>query len=172
MQSESSGTIRAEGENRPTRPGNVIVDETGCFMGGQGSGARSIAYSEDTAPTIKAGDGGNRTPTVMYPEPIAFNWQEDRNFKASEETSNPIRVQQTEAVVDDSVSMVVRRLMPVEVERLFGFPDGYTLVTHKGKPASDSARYKVLGNSMGVNVVRWIGRRIELAEDMMNGGVK
>lgn len=56
----------------------------------------------------------------------------------------------------------VRRLMPIECERLQGFPDGYTDVPYRGKPAADGPRYKALGNSMAVNVMRWLGRRIEL----------
>lgn len=55
----------------------------------------------------------------------------------------------------------VRRLMPIECERLMGFPDGWTDIEYKGKPASDTARYKALGNSMAVPVMAWIGRRIE-----------
>jgi len=51
----------------------------------------------------------------------------------------------------------VRRLTPKECERLQGFPDDYTLIPG----ASDSARYKAIGNSMAVPVMRWIGRRIE-----------
>jgi DNA (cytosine-5)-methyltransferase 1 len=57
--------------------------------------------------------------------------------------------------------MQVRRLTPVECERLQGFPDGYTLVPHRGKPAADGPRYKSLGNSMAVPVMAWIGRRID-----------
>ena len=55
----------------------------------------------------------------------------------------------------------VRRLTPTECERLQGFPDGHTLVPHRKKPAADGPRYKALGNSMAVPVMRWIGRRIE-----------
>lgn len=55
----------------------------------------------------------------------------------------------------------VRRLTPLEVERLQGFPDNHTLVPFRGKPASDSARYMALGNSMAVNVMRWLGERIQ-----------
>jgi len=54
----------------------------------------------------------------------------------------------------------VRRLMPVETERLQGFPDGWTDVPFKGKPAADGVRYKACGNSMAVPVVRWIGERL------------
>src|SRR5690606_30596193 len=55
----------------------------------------------------------------------------------------------------------VRRLTPRECERLQGFPDDYTLIPYRGKPASDSARYRALGNSMAVPVMRWIGERIK-----------
>ena len=54
----------------------------------------------------------------------------------------------------------VRRLTPRECERLQGFPDDYTLVPFRGKPAADGPRYKALGNSMAVPVMRWIGNRI------------
>ncbi len=54
----------------------------------------------------------------------------------------------------------VRRLLPVECERLQGFADGHTLVPYRGKPASDGPRYKAIGNSKAVPVVRWVGRRL------------
>ena len=54
----------------------------------------------------------------------------------------------------------VRRLTPLECERLQGFPDYYTEIEFCGKPASDSLRYKALGNAMAVPVMRWIGQRI------------
>jgi len=66
-------------------------------------------------------------------------------------------------------SMPVRRLTPVECERLQGFPDGWTQIPWKKKPASecpDGPRYKALGNSMACNVMRWIGRRIELVDEV------
>lgn len=58
----------------------------------------------------------------------------------------------------------VRRLTPTECERLQGFPDGYTAVPYRGKPATDSPRYRALGNSMAVNVMEWIGHRIAEVE--------
>ena len=54
----------------------------------------------------------------------------------------------------------VRRLMPVECERLQGFPDGHTAITYPGKPAADGPRYKAIGNSMAVPVLQWILSRI------------
>jgi DNA (cytosine-5)-methyltransferase 1 len=63
--------------------------------------------------------------------------------------------------------MSVRRLTPVECERLQGFPDNYTQIEWRNKTAEDcpdGPRYKALGNSMTVNVMRWIGERIQLVE--------
>ena len=60
----------------------------------------------------------------------------------------------------------VRRLTPMECERLQGFPDNYTQVPYRGKPASDGPRYKALGNSMAVPVMRWIGERIDRVRRM------
>jgi DNA (cytosine-5)-methyltransferase 1 len=56
---------------------------------------------------------------------------------------------------------VVRRLLPIECERLMGFPDGWTLVKYRGKPATDGPRYKAIGNSWAIPCVRWIGERID-----------
>lgn len=63
--------------------------------------------------------------------------------------------------------MAVRRLTPRECERLQGFPDDYTLVEYRGKLASDGPRYKALGNSMAVPVMRWIGQRIATVDAIL-----
>ena len=65
--------------------------------------------------------------------------------------------------------MTVRRLTPRECERLQGFPDDYTLVDYRGKPASDGPRYKALGNSIAVPVMRWIGERIVAVHSIPGG---
>lgn len=60
----------------------------------------------------------------------------------------------------------VRRLMPVECERLQGFPDNHTLISWRGKEAAecpDGPRYRAIGNSMAVPVMRWLGERIAAA---------
>ena len=63
-------------------------------------------------------------------------------------------------------NMQVRRLTPRECERLQGFPDDYTLIPHRNKAAADGPRYKALGNSMAVPVMRWIGERIQMVENI------
>lgn len=66
----------------------------------------------------------------------------------------------------------VRRLVPAECEKLQGFLPGYTLVPYRGKPAADGNRYKAIGNSMAVPVMRWIGERIQIVETLINGEIK
>ena len=66
-------------------------------------------------------------------------------------------------------AQAVRRLTPTECERLQGFPDGWTAIPWRNKDADacpDGPRYKALGNSMAVNVMRWIGQRIDAVEKL------
>ena len=74
-----------------------------------------------------------------------------------EDCSPAIRARPNNSV---ATGMAVRRLTPRECERLQGFPDDWTLVPYRGKPAADGPRYRALGNSMAVPVMAWIGRRI------------
>lgn len=77
------------------------------------------------------------------------------NFRSH---SNPLT--QADSLV---IASAVRRLTPRECERLQGFPDDYTLIPWRGKPAEecpDGPRYKAIGNSKAIPVVRWIGRRL------------
>lgn len=99
---------------------------------------------------------------------VAFNWQNGGGYGNAHdglgitvEGSRPMSRSQVAAVTTASA---VRRLTPRECERLQGFPDDYTLVPHRGKPAADGPRYKALGNSMAVPCMAWIGRRIEQVE--------
>ena len=62
------------------------------------------------------------------------------------------------------VNHAVRRLTPRECERLQGFPDDYTNIVYRGKPAADAPRYRALGNSMACNVMTWIFGRINQAD--------
>lgn len=76
---------------------------------------------------------------------------------------------------------VVRRLTPTECERLQGFPDGFTDIKKKIKKSKDGTwsavpvsetpdtpRYKAMGNSMCVNVMQWLGKRIQAVDEGVN----
>lgn len=65
---------------------------------------------------------------------------------------------------------VVRRLTPLECERLQGMPDDHTRVPYRDKPAEecpDGPRYKAIGNSMAVPVMRWIGERVQEVDELL-----
>ena len=87
------------------------------------------------------------------------------------EDGDPMHTLSTAFVPGVATSMAVRRLVPEECEALQGFPRGYTMIPWKKKPADqcpDGPRYKSLGNSMAVPVMRWIGQRIALNMDSFN----
>ena len=89
-----------------------------------------------------------------------------------EECSGTLRSNAGDNQTAVATNATVRRLLPVECERLMGFPDNWTRIPWKGKPEEDcpdSPRYKACGNSMCVNVMRWIGMRIENIERKTKG---
>ena len=63
--------------------------------------------------------------------------------------------------------MQVRRLTPVECERLQGIPDNHLNVLYKGKPLADGPKYRLCGNSFAIPVVRWIGERIQKVDTLL-----
>ena len=96
---------------------------------------------------------------------ISFPWQQGggQHGGLCEDYTMPLTKNQTLAVTQ---LMRVRRLTPREYERLQGFTDDYTAIPYRNKLASDDPRYKALGNSMAVPVMRWIGQRIQMVKDI------
>jgi DNA (cytosine-5)-methyltransferase 1 len=144
---EVSGTLRAEGENRPSRPSNVVCMATGQASAEIGIGIGTTLNCNHEAPIV----------TTQYGSVAG-------SLTARHDSSPCADRGQNIAAVSDGLA--VRRLTPVECERLQGFPDTYTLVPYNTKPAADSPRYKALGNSMAVPVMQWIGQRIQQVEDL------
>lgn len=89
---------------------------------------------------------------------------------ASEELAYTVAATQDQTLFDGQGSRyIVRRLTPTECERLQGFPDDWTMIPWKGRPAEecpDGPRYKAMGNSMAVPCMRWIGERIDMVEEL------
>ena len=94
--------------------------------------------------------------------PVAFGWQNAAAQGMSVDTIAPTLDKSKHPAT--ATATAVRRLLPVECERLQGFPDGYTAIPYRGKPAADGPRYKAIGNSWAVNCARWIGRRIAMVD--------
>jgi DNA (cytosine-5)-methyltransferase 1 len=112
----------------------------------------------DISPTVrKGGDGGGVQPC------IAFDARQSDVLNYGDK-SGPLDTDGHTIAVQSR--MHVRRLTPRECERLQGFPDDYTLIPYRGKPAADGPRYKALGNSMAVPCMRWIGERIALVDSL------
>lgn len=120
---------------------------------------------EGIAPTMRAMGHSGSHANAGGQLAVAFNWQgggeqTTLGYDPKSGITGALHVGQTPAAV---IRSGVRRLTPRECERLQGFPDDYTLIEYRKKPAADGPRYKALGNSMAVPVLRWILSRIELA---------
>lgn len=120
-----------------------------CKDHGADAGQVAVAFALGSHAGAADADQSNRSHTSGGP--VGSN--------ISENLSYSLRGGRTQAVATSSV----RRLTPAECEALQGFPRGYTNITYRGKPAADGPRYKALGNSMAVPVMRWILSRIEIA---------
>lgn len=127
-----------------------------------------IKYADqNVSQTLSArmGTGGNNVPLVQDMRPITLQIRAGKAGGGKgpliqDNMSATLTVAQTQTLFPGDGT--VRRLTPMECERLQGFPDGYTDVPFRGKPhAPDSHRYTALGNSMATPVMRWIGKRIE-----------
>jgi DNA (cytosine-5)-methyltransferase 1 len=114
----------------------------------------------------QAGDPCHPLAAGAHPPAVAQPMAFDGYNQSLSDTCQTIRADKSDGDHVGMVmqSMAVRRLTPVECERLQGFPDNYTNIPWRKKPESpDGPRYKALGNSWAVPVVRWIGKRIQEA---------
>jgi DNA (cytosine-5)-methyltransferase 1 len=138
--------------------------------------AQPIALAENTIgrQPLNGGNGNgfteggpmytlNATGVHGVAQPVTYGIDGEQN--AYEELMGTLRSHQSGGFEGARVAstMQVRRLTPVECERLQGFPDGYTNIPwRKAIDSPDGPRYKALGNSMAVPVMKWIGERIKL----------
>lgn len=113
--------------------------------------------TDDLSPTLRAGGHVNSHANAGVMPAIAFDGRQ-RDVIQYGDKSGPLDTDPGTVAVFDA--MRVRRLTPRECARLQGFPDDYLDITFRGKPAADGPKYKALGNSWAVPVVRWIGARI------------
>lgn len=115
------------------------------------------------------GNGKGYNPDVMYtldtsfPHATAvFNYDAgSRSPSPLENLTNPLRTNGGCGIAVSNKNEAIRRLTPKECERLQGFPDDYTFIPYKKGMATDAVRYKALGNSMTVPVIKYIGEQIQ-----------
>jgi DNA (cytosine-5)-methyltransferase 1 len=149
---EGVGTLRAYGGDIGGGSENLIA-------------ARMVAFGEyavdGTASAMKARDYKDATDLVAQPIPFdttQITSPQNGNNPKSGDPCHPLAAGAHPPAITQA--MAVRRLTPIECERLQGFPDNYTKIADK---TPDGSRYKALGNSWAVPVVRWIGERIARA---------
>lgn len=150
--------------------GNYSVPKAGepCHPLAASAHVPAIAFSskdhgadaqDDLSPTLRAG----------VPPAIAFQTRIARNGRGQPSEIAPSLNGADAGSTSDmrpciATASAVRRLTPRECERLQSFPDDYTAIPYRGKPAADGPRYKSLGNSMNMKVIRHILTRIEMFE--------
>lgn len=154
------------------RGGDGGTNDCVAYEDAHGSGAYAVRMRE-------GGPGGGKGPLVQEDVSGTIATGNDQTIFSScvclgddnagasvdEESCGTLKCGGSAPIV--SGRMVVRRLMPVECERLQGFPDEWTRIPWKGRPAEecpDGPRYKAIGNSMAVPVMRWLGERIGMAD--------
>ena len=157
---------------------NDVTHTIGC---GSSSGCSTSAIAVRTANTNANGHGVSEELThtldrangqaVICTAPIGL----DQEHNAMVNAYGTLLNKQHSGGFQGSVmqpDMQVRRLTPIECERLQGFPDNYTDIKPNGKPTPDSPRYKALGNSMAVPCMNWIGKRIAVVDAIKNQKIK
>ena len=130
-------------------------------FGAQNSANQGLSASTEVSPTLDR----SKTPAVTYG--IPGNWIGRKPENGGNATTPMHNVAPNLTSADRhgvAHDMKVRRLTPTECERLQGFPDNFTQIPYRNKDAEqcpDGPRYKAIGNSMAVPVMRWIGERID-----------
>jgi DNA (cytosine-5)-methyltransferase 1 len=135
--------------------------------------AQTIAFAQNSRDEVRllGGDGQIVGALAAQPGMKQTTYLAQPVAPTLTASNDPSRSPQSTEVTNQvaavhAASMAVRRLTPVECERLQGFPDNYTNITWRKQPESpDGPRYKALGNSMAVPVMHWIGKRIKEASN-------
>lgn len=142
-----------------------------CRADGQANAMTSV----NLAPTLTS--HAKKDPPLIYPaedEPVTLQIHGGKpgggkGALIQHDMSATLSTHNTQTLItgdNEERDLTVRRLTPRECERLQGFPDDYTDIPYRNKEhAPDGARYKALGNSMAVPVMRWIGERIRTVEE-------
>lgn len=152
--------------------GHGIAEEVAHTLDQAQGQAIALAPNTQDEVRLQGGDGQvcgalSADPGMKQTTSVAYDILGVPATKGAKETDIhvPLRARQPDQSKASTTTVIrqamqVRRLTPRECERLQGFPDDYTQIQVRGKPAADGARYKALGNSMAVPVMAWIGRRI------------
>ena len=166
VECEAIVPMRTFGGNQESPVAGTL--ETTCHEYSRADSFNVAVYAPETANCLSASPSSNTSPNVASGQGDVVAFSAYNQSVESEDVSQTVAArndQDTASCVASDLS--VRRLTPTECERLQGFPDGFTQIPWRNKPAEncpDGPRYKALGNSMAVPVMRWIGERIQAVE--------
>ncbi|MDT8872301.1 DNA cytosine methyltransferase [Komagataeibacter rhaeticus] len=134
-----------------------------CKASGQnGFGIGEIASTMRSMGRTGSHSNGGGHLAVMAPVSVALRGRDGGSqMELGDDVAHALRASRGGSDKPHVLKSAVRRLMPVECERLQGFPDFHTDVPNGNRPAADGPRYKALGNSMPVPVLRWLLQRTE-----------
>lgn len=106
---------------------------------------------------------------AMGPDLVAFDWQTKGSARtrpgANGNNTSSLKPRNQDAL---SGAMGVRRLTPLETERLQGFPDDWTEFTADGRAIPDSHRYRLMGNAVATVCAQWLGHRLVLVDNLIS----
>lgn len=130
-------------------------------------GGERVSIDHGISPTLRAQTHGHE-PCVIDNKATAVQTAHTgaNGSNIHEETAFTLESVSTPQAVHHK--SIIRRLTPTECERLQGFPDNYTQIMYRNKPACDAPRYRALGNSMAVPCMKWIGEGIEQVQQMLD----
>jgi DNA (cytosine-5)-methyltransferase 1 len=188
-------TAPGGGEREESSPG--INKGAGASVYNVHGNDSRIVKSDGIIDTITGrwGTGGNNTPLCLMDQgggTMQVEYGKTGTIRAGEHQHNPVVFNQhcysvykgetragtllgdhcdhgINTLTINADSGLLRRITPVEAERLQGFPDNWTRVPYRGKPAErcpDGPRYKAIGNAMAVPAMRWLGQRIQLVGEI------
>jgi DNA (cytosine-5)-methyltransferase 1 len=127
-------------------------------------GGASLELGGDISTALRTGEGGSGNPMVLASGVTIHGTDKTRKVASMTDIAGALRTKPPGSHENSSTTVVltdaVRRLMPIEAERLQGFPDDYTAIPWRGGVMADSARYRMIGNSMAVPCIEWILKRI------------
>lgn len=148
----STGTITAGAHPGSYNAQDVYNDMLVTFVKNKGAQTTTDWESwsqSDTAPTLNSFDVGDIRAKVL-----AIDTQFGSNAGVFDDMSPPVKSTQQPPTV--LTGLAVRRLLPIECEKLQGWPDLHTAFDQHGKPLSDAARYRMIGNGIATPALRWI----------------
>lgn len=185
-EADYSGPLRAEGENRPSRPTHVVVEPVPCLKPdatlrgridglsytltsrqGRGGDDMAVCVTGTVTHTLTSEgadaseDGTGRGTPIVTTQPLYYthDYNQDRIY-GTDGVTPALTAADSNRTRNQVVAGVVRRLTPRECERLMGWPDDFTRWRADGTEIADGPRYRMCGNGVVGTVSEWIARRI------------